>query len=101
MEFSELWLGANSICKINSKATKALNNLDNINITSSNSGGSNDCETNNVDSDALDLVSASISSVCTKGAAISLASWAVLPADGTVARISSSARRIAEGTTHF
>ncbi len=70
-------------------------------MASSDGCGSSNSESNNVYSNILDLVSATICSVCAEGGAVTLASRAVLPADWAIARVSTIAWRIAEETAHF
>jgi hypothetical protein len=70
-------------------------------LTSGDDGGSSNSECNNVHSDALDWISAAISAICAESWAVSLASGAVLPADGAVTRVTVVARWVAEETAHI
>ncbi len=77
-------MGANSIGKVNCKTTKALDNCDHVNLSTGGSSGSSNCQSDNIGSNALDAVSASIGSVCAESAAVALTCGALLPADGTI-----------------
>ncbi len=94
-KFSVLRLGANAVSKIDSEATKTLNKLEDVNIASSNGSGGNHSKAYYIDSNTLDLISARISIISAKSAAIMLSSWAILPANRAVPRVTTSARRIA------
>ena len=85
LEFGELGLGADTVGEVDGKAAHAFNNLKDIYVSSGGCSGCDDCESNDVDSNVLDLVGAGISGICAESAAIGLARGAVLPADRAVA----------------
>jgi hypothetical protein len=100
-KLSKLRSFADAVGEINSETTHALNDRENVDITAADNCSCSNSESNNVHGNILDLVSACISSVCAKSAAVILASGAVLPADGAVSGVARLARRVAESTTHL
>ena len=94
-------LGADPVGEVDGKATHAFNDLDNIYVSTCCGSGSDDSESNNVDCDVLNLVSASISGVCAESTAVGFARGAVLPADWTVTRVARLAGRVAEEAAHL
>ena len=92
---------ANTVCKIDSEASKVLDDGKDVNWSTCSSCGSGNGQCNYICCNALDSISAAISVVCAESAAIVLSSWAVLPANWTVTTIAIVARRVAEETTHF
>ena len=92
---------ANSICQVNGKTSEALDDLDHVDISTSCSSGGDNCKSDNIDSNVLDIVCALVSCICAESTAVRFSCWALLPADWTVSTIAIFARRITEETTHF
>ena len=93
----------NAIGKIDCDASKVLDDVHDSNASTSNDGRSNGSSGNNTAlNDALHEVSALIGRVNAEStSAVNFAGGAVLPADGTVTRVASLARRVAESAIHL
>ena len=61
LELSELRLSADAVGEIDGETTEAFHDLDNVDVSTSDGSSSNDSQSDNIDGDVLDLISAGIS----------------------------------------
>jgi hypothetical protein len=93
-KFYKCLLLTNSIGKVDRNSAQVFNDLKHVKLPFSGCCGCSISESNNVNSDILNWVCAAIGVVCAEGRAVILSSWAILPTDWAMARITFLARRI-------
>ena len=92
---------ADAVGEVNGEATKALNDLVHVNVTTSSCNDGLESEGDNIYGDVLDIISALVSRVCAESAAIGFSCGTLLPANRPVATVACFARRVAKKTAHL